>query len=126
MFWRKKEPKVQDLSPQEILTNRIEEEIEKLALGQTLIYKLPEFYWAAFGVFVMAELNPSYPQKGKKYIMSKDGMVDGKPAGRKFRLWDSNKARIAAEFIAESQTERAGKVERFHEAASQKTDVPGK
>ena len=108
MFGKKNEPKVKEPSPREIAEKRIKEdvnritiEVEQLAPGQTLIYKLPEFYWSGFAAFLMAELNPVYPQKGRKYIMSTDRIADGKPAGQKTRVWESNKSRAFAEWVAE-------------------------
>ncbi len=117
MFGKKKEPRVKEPSPREILINRIEEEIEKLASGQTLIYKLPEFYWSGFAAFLMVDLNPSYPEKGKKYLMSTDKIADGKPAGQKIRAWDSNKARDGADWIA-TRDGFKGSIERFQEQTS--------
>jgi len=37
------------------------------------------------------ELNPEYPGKGKKYVLVTDKMVEGKPAGKRGRLQDSDK-----------------------------------
>lgn len=117
MFGRKKEPevgksKVKQLHPRQIVENRITEEVEKLAPGETLIYKLPELFWSGYAAFLIVELNPSYPEKGKKYLLSTDKIVDGKPAGQKSNAGDSNKARDAAEWIAAREI-AGGSVTRF-------------
>jgi len=103
MFGRNKKPKVKDPSPREILMNRIVGEVEQLAPGQSLIYKLPEFYWSRFAAFLIVELNPSHPERGKKYIMSTDKIADGKPAGEKNRVRDTNKPRDYADWVADKQ-----------------------
>jgi len=106
MFGKKKEPKVKGPSPREILMNRIVGEVEQLAPGQSLIYKLPELYWSGFAAFLIVELNPSYPEKGRKYIMSRDTIADGKPAGQKNRVMESNMPRDFADWVAEKSGER--------------------
>ncbi len=112
MFGKKKEPKVKKLSPKQILMNRIVGEVEQLAPGQSLIYKLPEFYWSAFAGFLIVELNPSHPEKGRKYILSRDKIADGKPAGEKIRVCDTNNPREYADWVADRNGEY-GSVERF-------------
>lgn len=109
MFWKRKksdtssaqlkpsEAKVEvkkpkKLSPKEILINQI----EQLASDQIICYKLGETYG---GDLVITELSTSYPEKGQKYIISLDKVVDGKPAGNKRRLWQSNKPRDIANWI---------------------------
>lgn len=106
MFGKKKEPKVKEPSQKEILMTRISDEVEQLASGQALIYRLPEFYWNGFAAFLMAELNPSYPEKGKKYILSKDKIEDGKPAGAKTRAFESDKPRDFADWVVSRNGER--------------------
>ncbi len=125
MFWRKKEPeakepkaeeskvgeskvgeskvekpKGKELHPREIVRNRVVEEAEKLAPGEVIIYKLPEFYHSGFGAFLIFELNPSYPGKGKKYLMSIDQIVDGKPAGKKSHAGDTNSPVQIGDWVA--------------------------
>ena len=107
MFWKKKQTeakakeakpqKAKKLSPKEIMINQI----EQLGPGQNLTYRLAEFLWEGFGGFIVVELNPQYPQKGRRYIVSTDKIVDGKPAGQKTRLWDSNKPKDVASWILE-------------------------
>lgn len=106
MFGKKKEPKTKELSLREVASNRITSEVEQLAPGQALIYKLPELYWSGFAAFLMVKLNPSYPQAGKKYILYTDGIVDGKPTGKKGFSFQSNKPKDYADWVAERSGER--------------------
>ena len=119
MFGRnkeKKEKKEKQLHPSEVMRNLAANQIEQLAPGRSLVYKLPEFYWSGFGAFLIIDANPDYPQKGRRYIMSTDKATDdGKPAGRKYHEWDSNKVIDVAAWIAnrdgELYSETAIKVE---------------
>jgi hypothetical protein len=102
MIWKKeqteakateaKPQKVKKLSPKEIIGSQI----EQLGPGQSLSYKLPEAYG---GDFVIVELNPQYPGKGKKYAVNSDEVVEGKPAGKKIRMFDSDKPTDIANWI---------------------------
>jgi len=94
MFWRKKseEPREKKISPKEAIINKI----EQLTPGQALRYKLPETYGGGLAVI---ELNPQYPQKGKRYFMSTEELIDNKPSGKKRRLWDSDKPKELAAWI---------------------------
>lgn len=104
MFWKKKQTeakateakpqKVEKLSPKEIIGNQI----EQLGPGQSLSYKVPEV-WG--GDFITVELNPQYPGKGKKYVLGTDKIVEGKPAGKRSRMWDSDKPKDIAGWIVE-------------------------
>jgi len=111
MFWKKKpvaeeaskpkaktlpKPKAKELSPKEIIINQI----EQLGPRQSLTYQLAEYLMDRFAI---VDLNPEYPGKGRKYIVSSDRMADGKPAGKKGRIWDSNKAKDIASWILEKQ-----------------------
>ena len=108
MFWKKKqteakpvEPKPQKakkLSPKEIMMNQI----EQLGAGQSLSYRLPETFGGGLAV---VELNPQYPGRGKKYVLSTDAIVEGKPAGKRSRLWDSDKPKDLAGWILERNGE---------------------
>ena len=108
MFWKKKQAeakakeakpkKVKKLSPKEIIGNQI----EQLSPGQSLSYRLPETYG---GGLAIVGLNPEYPGKGKKYVLSTDKIVAGKPAGQKTRFWDSNKPKDVASWILEKNGE---------------------
>lgn len=89
----------------DIALKGVEDEIQRLAVGEILIYKLPEMYreWAAF---LIVELNPAYPGKGKKYVMNTDKIVDGKPAGQRGNTWQSDKVKDIADWIAQRHGER--------------------
>ena len=83
-----KAPKVKKLSPKETMINQIQQLIPE----QVITYKLAKLYWENFAGFMLVELNPQYPQKGRKYIVSVDKIADDKPAGKKTFLWNTNKA----------------------------------
>ena len=99
MFWKKKpatgepsKPKAKELSPKEIIINQI----EQIGPGQSLTYQLGEYLMDRFAI---VDLNPGYPGKGRKYIVSSDKMADGKPTGKKSRNWDTNKPKDIANWI---------------------------
>lgn len=118
MFWKKKQPvkispeakpqdttaevqkprKVKKLSPKEIITSLI----EQLQPGQSLSYRLAQVYG---GELAIVELNPRYPEKGKKYTMTTEALVDGKPGGKRTRLWDADKPKHIASWIVDRQGE---------------------
>ena len=103
MFWKKKpaagEPKAKEPSPKEIITNQI----EQLTLGQALSYRLPETYGGGLAVI---ELNPQYPKKGqKKYILSLEELVNGKPTGKRRRFVDSTKPKELAGWLLDRSGE---------------------
>jgi len=104
MFGKKKELKVKEPSAKEIALNQASSQLEQLSPGQTIIYRLPEIYRSSFGAFGVVELNPSYPENGRKYIVSTDKVTDdGKPAGQKRRIYDTDKAMDVARWIADKQ-----------------------
>ena len=118
MFWRKRQPvagspevkpgdmttkvqkpqKVKKLSPGEIIANLI----EQLQPGQSLSYRLAKIYG---GDLAVVELNPRYPQRGKKYSMSTEALLDGKPSGKRTRLWYSDRPSHIANWIIDRQGE---------------------
>lgn len=112
MFWKKKvaeatkpeaevkakPPKAKKMSPKDTMA----EAIEKLTVEEALRYRLPETFG---GNLVVIELNPQYPQKGHKYILSSEKLIDDKPSGKKSRLFDADKPKALASWI----TERGGK-----------------
>jgi len=106
MFGKGKDKKAKPASAREATTNTIIQEVEQLAPGQQLIYKLPELYASGFAAFLIAELNPSYPDKGKKYIYSTDKTLDGRPAGQKKRAWESDKPREYANWVVDRGGQR--------------------
>ncbi len=108
----KKEEKVKEQTKRQLMVGRIASEVEQLTPGQSLIYKLPEFYWDGFAAFLIAEPNPTYPQKGKKYCMYTDKIVDGKPAGKKASMGQSDKPKGIAEWMADRDGFK-GSIERY-------------
>jgi len=118
MFWKKKEaavkpteakaepPKAKEkkLSPKDIIVRKI----EQLSPEQTISYRLPETYG---GGLVIVELNPEYPAKGRKYILSTEKIASGKPTGQRSRLWDSNKPKDMAGWIIDRGGELFGSTE---------------
>jgi hypothetical protein len=108
MFWRKKaveggaptpearppEVKAKKLSPRDIMR----EQIQQLTARDVLRYRLPETYGGGLAVI---EWNPKYPQKGRKYILSTEKLVNGKPADKKSQLFDSNDPKGLANWVME-------------------------
>jgi len=83
-------------TPSEALAGKI----EQLAPGKTLRYKIAEpEVWGCN--FISVDLNPRYPQKGKKYILSREKMANGLPDGNKCGLYDSDDAIQVANSIIE-------------------------
>jgi hypothetical protein len=120
MFWRKKDnsKKVKEPTELEILVNqrqilkkKIMDEVETITKGQTITYQLPKYY--SFARFLGVELNPTFPQKGKKYLMFTDEMTDGKPAGKRSYIDSTNKASDYADWVASKDTEKDDHVMRF-------------
>jgi len=109
MFWKKKQTgakateakpqKVKKLSPKDIIASKI----EQLGPGESVGYRLAEVYGDGLAV---VELNPQYPEMGKKYFLSLEEIVDGKPEGKRSRLSSSNKPKELASWILE----RSGKL----------------
>jgi hypothetical protein len=112
MFGKKKEPEVKAPTAREILATRIIGELEQMTQVQSLIYKLPQEFWNAFGAFLIVELNPTYPQKGKKFCTYVDNIEDGKPAGKRRDLGQNNKPKDVADWIAQSEG-AFGSLERY-------------
>jgi len=105
MFWKRKpateEPsklKAKKLSPGDVIAG----EIEQLGQGQTLSYRLPEIFG---GDLAVIRLNPQYPTKGRKYILSAEKIADGKPTGQRSRLWDSDKPKDIALWVIDKRGE---------------------
>jgi hypothetical protein len=120
MLWKKKGNLTKEKLPnhQEVLRNKREtlkkqiiEEVESLTNGQTIIYQLSEFY--SFARFLGVELNPAFPQKGKKYRMFSDEMAGGMPAGKKSYMDSTNNASGFAEWVADKDSDQYGHVKRF-------------
>jgi hypothetical protein len=65
------------------------DQIEQITPGQTLRYKIAEpGTWG--GGFVAVELNPQYPQKGRKYLLIIENSINGMPGGEKTTMYDTN------------------------------------
>jgi len=99
MFWKKKQTeakpqKVKKPSPKDIIASKV----EQLGPEEGVSYRLAEAYGGGLAV---VELNPQYPEKGKKYFLSLEKIVDGKPEGKRSRLWNSNKPIELAHWILE-------------------------
>ena len=127
MFWRKEKvaveaapagvssveakatkPKAKKLSPKETVMS----EIEQLAPEQELKYFLPSTYGSR--VYIV-ELNPEYPKKGKKYVMSTQRVEDGKLVGEKTRSWDSDKPKAIVNWIIDAFLGQTGVPEKWKE-----------
>ena len=99
MFWKRKEgkegTKAAKLSPNEILANQID---QQLTPGQTLRFKIKIPETSELGPrkfeagFINVELNPQYPQKGKKYVFSAENMVNGMPGGKRTIMYETDKS----------------------------------
>lgn len=83
------------LNPVRFTTGRI----ETMEPGERLTYQLGKVYWSGLGGFAIIERNSEYPRRGKKFLISTDRILDGKPSGRPSRLWTSNKAREVALWV---------------------------
>ena len=99
-------PKAKKLSSREIIIS----EIEQLGAGQSLRYRLRELWGEeVLDESVVIELNPQYPGKGQsKYAFSSEQLVDGKPAGKRTLLAQSNKPEYLAAWITERKGELMG------------------
>jgi len=86
--------KAKKLAPYMSLANQI----EQLVPGQTLRFKIPEPETQGFG-FITVELNPQYPQKGRRYILSAENIVHGMPGGKKTIMYDSDQSMEIANSI---------------------------
>ena len=70
--------------------------IEAVTAEKGIAFILPK----DFGNWQLAvELNPQYPGKGKKYVASREDLVDGNPNGNKFHQFDTNSPKEIAEWV---------------------------
>ena len=88
--------KAKPLSPKDALAGQI----EQLVPGQSLSYITSKTYG---GYIATIELNPQYPTKGRKFMMSTQSVADDKTSGQKNRLWDSDKAKDIAVYILDRE-----------------------
>jgi hypothetical protein len=85
--------KAKKLAPYMALASRIEQLIPR----QTLRFKIPET-WG--GNFITVELNPQYPQTGRKYILSIEKAVNGMPGEKRTIMYVSDQpVEIAASIM---------------------------
>ncbi len=89
-------PKPHKATPNEILAGKI----DQLAAGKTLRFKVAEP--EAWGCnFVSVELNSQYPQRGKKFLFTREKMSNGMPDGNKCSIYDTDSALEIADSIIE-------------------------
>ena len=106
---KKDEPKERKLSAQEIKEQKIKgiiSQVEQLTPGEGLIYQTPEYLGINGAVFLIIELNPSFPGEGKKYIFSTDKIVDGRPSGQRAKWFESDKPAEYASWVLDRLCER--------------------
>lgn len=92
--------KPKKLTPNEVLAKQI----EQLIPGQILRYKIVRETWGAD--FIAVELNPQYPQKGKKYILSTGNIVQGMPGGKKSIMYESDNSLEIATSVLDRKGEQ--------------------
>jgi len=97
VFWKKNSS--ERVSSKEALIS----EIEGLTAGQAIRYRLTDTFGGGLAVI---ELNPQYPGKGAKYILSTEALVAEKPSGNKRTLFDTNKAKLLADWMFDRNGER--------------------
>jgi hypothetical protein len=71
--------------------------IEQLVQGEALSYRLPGDFSEKFAV---VEFNAIYPWSGRKYILSTQALVEGKPNGEKTLVLESDEVRDIATWIS--------------------------
>jgi len=95
-----KPEKVKKASPSDVAARQM----EKLEPGQEILFRLGEIY---IKPFVAVLRNADYPAKGKQFTVFQDSKgPDGKPAGKRGRFWDSNKAAEIADWIVSREGKR--------------------
>ena len=78
--------------------------IDQLSAGESVSYRLPEVYG---GQVAVVEFNTEYPWRGSKYRLSIQTLIDGKPAGEKERVLETDEAKDLAAWLSE----RRGKLD---------------
>lgn len=95
-----KPEKVRKLSPKDIAT----QQVATLEPGEEVVFKLGEMYVKPFVAIVR---NVDYPAQGKQFTVFQDSKdPDGKPAGKRGKFWDTNKAAEIADWIVSREGER--------------------
>ncbi len=88
------ETTAQTLPPEQTL----ESQIMQLTPGQAIAYQHPAIYGGGLSI---VELNPNYPDKGKRYSLNTEELADGKPTGKTRQLWESDKVKDIAHWVLE-------------------------
>jgi hypothetical protein len=88
-----KKAKEKPKSPKEQLI----EKLEKVAPGTEIAFRLPEMYGPE--IIVVAGLK-EYPAKGHRYAVLGAKPVDGKPGPQRNTIWEVNKSKPIAEWLA--------------------------
>lgn len=91
MFGKKKEKLEKEQEIEAITT-----QFEQLSPGQSISYQLKELFG---GELATVDLNPEYPDKGKKYRLNLQELVDGKPRGERKRFLDFDEPEKIADWI---------------------------
>ncbi|MEW6142071.1 MAG: hypothetical protein AB1597_02800 [Chloroflexota bacterium] len=97
MFWKK--DKSGHVSPKDALIS----EIEGLTTGQAIRYRLTDTFGGGLAVI---GLNPEYPAKGARYVLCTEALANEKPSGNKRTLFDTNKAKLLADWIFDRNGQR--------------------
>ncbi|MFH1169900.1 MAG: hypothetical protein V1691_04305 [Chloroflexota bacterium] len=71
--------------------------LEQLTPGDEVSYRLPEGHGSQVAI---VEFNTSYPWKGEKYILSTQEVTEGKAAGDKSRVMETNEPKAIAEWLS--------------------------
>ncbi|MFC1934618.1 hypothetical protein ACFLXX_05700 [Chloroflexota bacterium] len=85
------------VKPAKLTQREIIADIEKLGQGEVLSYRLSETYG---GQLAVVEFNTMYPWKGRKYILSTQTLINGKPVGEKTLVMESDEAKDIAAWVS--------------------------
>jgi hypothetical protein len=80
-------------SPKELLIERL----EQIAPGTEIAFHLPEMYGPE--IIVVAG-NKDYPAKGHRFAVLSAAPVDGKPGPKRNTIWEVNKSKAVADWLA--------------------------
>jgi len=78
--------------------------IEQLSAGESVSYRLPEVYG---GQVAVVNFSTEFPWRGSKYRLSIQTLIDGKPAGEKERVLESDEPKDIAAWLSK----RRGKLD---------------
>ena len=85
--------------------------IEQLSAGESVSYRLPEVYG---GQVAVVDFSTEFPWRGSKYRLSIQALIDGKPAGEKERVLESDEPKDIAAWLSK----RRGKLDQHMMAYS--------